>query len=112
MTMALPAELTAAASGASALPGPETVTGLPQVPVAMALMTAWTCGVAPPVTQTVSAGPLGAPAKYTEPTIVSLPDRTTGADHTLLLMAPLTANTCDVEKPMNSYTSEIGRAHV
>src|ERR1035438_6867315 len=33
MTMALPAVLTAAASGASSLPGPETVTGLPQVPV-------------------------------------------------------------------------------
>src|ERR1017187_8528342 len=96
MTMALPAELTAAASGASPLPGPETVTGLPQVPVAVARTTAWICGVAPPVTQTVSAGPLGATAKDTEPTRVSLPDKTTGADQTLVLMEPPTANTCDV----------------
>ena len=58
LTMALPAELTAAASGASPLPGPETVTGLPQVPVPVALTAAWICGVAPPVTQTASAGPL------------------------------------------------------
>src|ERR1039458_9833174 len=71
MTMALPAVLTAAASGASSLPGPETVTGLPQVPVPVALTTAWICGVALPVTQTVSAGPPGATAKYTEPTLVS-----------------------------------------
>src|ERR1017187_844902 len=102
MTMALPAELTAAASGASSLPGPETVTGLPQVPVPVALTTAWICGVALPFPQPPSAGPPGATAKYTEPRLVSLSDRTTGADHTLLLMAPLTANTCDVEKPMNS----------
>src|ERR1700730_1471079 len=102
MTTAFPEELRAAASGPIPLPGPETVTGLPQLPVAVALMTAWIFGVAPPVTQTASAVPLGARAKYTEPRLVSLPDTITGDDHALLLMEPLTATACDVEKPMNS----------
>jgi hypothetical protein len=71
MTTAFPEELTAAASGPIPLPGPETVTGLPQLPVAVALMTAWISGVALLVTQTASAMPLGASAKYTEPRRVS-----------------------------------------
>src|SRR5258708_39507120 len=104
MTTAFPEELTAAASGPIPLPGPETVTGLPQLPVAATLMTAWISGIALLVTQTASVMPLGASAKYTEPRRVSLPDTTTGGDHALLLMEPLTASACDVEKPMNSYT--------
>src|ERR1700722_2362419 len=102
MTIAFPEELTAAASGAISVPGPEIVTGLPQLPVAVALMTAWICGVAVPVTQITSASPLEARAKYIEPRLVSLPDTITGVDQVLLLMEPLTANACDVEKPMNS----------
>jgi len=90
------------ASGESSLPDPEIVAGPLHVPVPVALTTAWTCGVELPVTQTVSAGPLGLTAKYAEPTLVSPPDRTTGADHSLLPMEPLTANICDAEKPMNS----------
>jgi hypothetical protein len=65
-------------------------------------MTAWISGVAPLVTQTASATPLGARAKYTEPRLVSLPDTIIGDDHALLLMEPLTASACEVEKPMNS----------
>src|ERR1700689_5637648 len=102
MTIAFPEELTAAASGAISLPGPETVTGLLQAPVAVALVTAWICGVALAVTQTASAAPLGARAKYIEPRLAALPDRTTGDDHVLLLMEPLTASACDEEKPMSS----------
>src|ERR1700682_1804767 len=101
MTTAFPEELTAAASGQIPLPGPETVTGLPQLPVAVALMTAWISGVALLVTQTASAMPLGARAKYTAPRLVSLADTITGGDHALLLMEPLTARACDVEKPMD-----------
>jgi hypothetical protein len=63
MTTASPEELTAAASGPISLPGPETVTGLPQVPVALALMPARTAGVALLFSQTASAAPLGATAK-------------------------------------------------
>src|ERR1700729_1857847 len=103
MTIAFPEEFTAAASGPISLsPVRETVTGLPQVSAAAALMTARICGVALPVTQTARAAPLGARAKYTEPRVASPPDSTTGGDHALLLMEPLTASACDVEKPMNS----------
>src|SRR5450755_2972872 len=103
MTIPFPEAFTAAASGPiSLLPGTETVTGVPQIPVAVALTTAWISGVAPLDNQTASAAPFEARAKYTEPTLVSLPDRTTGGDHALPLMEPLTASACDVEKPMNS----------
>lgn len=84
------------------LPGPEILTGALQVPVAVALVTAWTAGVPLLDNQTISAAPLGATAKITWPTDVSLPDRTTGDDHVLLLMELFTASTCDEENPMDS----------
>src|SRR5271169_2639547 len=96
MTTAFPEESTAVASGPMELPGPETVIGLLQVPVAVPLVTAWITGVPLLDNQTASAVPLGARAKYTWPTLVSLPDRTTGCDHVLLLMVALTASACDV----------------
>src|ERR1700694_5834160 len=98
MTTAFPEELAAAASGAIPLADRETLTGLPQLPVAVALMTAWISEVAPPVNQTASAVPLGARAKCTEPRLVSLPDTITGGDHALLLMEPLTAIAWEVKK--------------
>src|ERR1035441_10529433 len=103
MTIASPEAFTAAASGPiSLLPGTETVTGVPQIPVAVALTTAWTSGVALLDNQTASAAPFGARAKYTEPTLVSLPDRTTGGDHALPLMEPLTASAPHPQIPMDS----------
>src|SRR5580698_4100443 len=102
MTIASPAEFTAAASGPISVPGPETVIGLLQVPVGVDRMAARTTGVALLFSQTASARPPEATLKYTWPTLVSLPDRTTGDDQVLLLMEPLTANACDEEKPMNS----------
>src|ERR1017187_5049746 len=98
MTIALPEESTAAASGEMEVPGPETVIGLPQGPVAVALVMAWIAGVPLLDNQMVSAAPLGARAKYTWLTFVSLPDRTTGDDHVLLLMDPLTVSACDPGK--------------
>ena len=65
MTIAFPEESSAAASGAMELPGPETVIGLPQGPVAVSLVTAWITGVPLLDNQTASAVPLGARAKYT-----------------------------------------------
>jgi hypothetical protein len=96
MTIASPEEFTAAASGAMELPGPDTVIGLPQVPAAVALVAAWISGFGLLDIQTASCAPLGATAKYTWLTFVSLPDRTTGDDHVLLLMVALTASACDV----------------
>src|SRR5450759_981978 len=96
MAIAFPEDSTAAASGPMELPGPETVIGLPQVPVAVPLVAAWITGVPPLDNQTASAVPLGARAKYTWLTFVSLPDRTTGDDQVLLLMVALTASACDV----------------
>src|SRR5208283_3674386 len=96
MAIAFPEEFTAVASGAMELPGPETVVRLPQVPIALGLVMAWIAGVPLFDNQMVSAAPLGARAKYTWLTLVSLPDRTTGDDHELLLMVPLTASACDV----------------
>src|ERR1035441_5058088 len=102
MTIASPEEFTAAASGAMELPGPETVIGLPQVPAAVALVAAWISGFGLLDIQTASCAPLGATAKCTWLTLVSLPDRTTGDDHVLLLMEPLTVSACDVGKAMTS----------
>src|ERR1035438_8647555 len=102
MTIASPEEFTAAASGAMELPGPETVTGLSQVPIAVALVAAWIWGVGLLDSQTATCAPLGATAKFTWLTFVSLPDRTTGDDHVLLLIEPLTVSACDVGKAITS----------
>src|ERR1019366_5504476 len=98
MAIVSPEEFTAAASGAMELPGPETVTGLPQVPVAVALVAAWIWGVGLLDSQTATCAPLGATAKHTWLTFVSLPDRTTGADPVLLLIEPLTVRACQPEQ--------------
>ena len=78
MTTAFPDELTAAASGPIWLPGPEIVTGLDQVPVAVARMMAWIFGVGLFTSQTARAEPFGARAKYIWPILVSPLDRITG----------------------------------
>jgi hypothetical protein len=96
MTIAFPDEFTAAASGDIELPGPEMVVGLPHVPAAEALVTARISGVGLLDNQMASPVPFGATAKRTWPTLVSLPDSTTGDDQLLLLMEPLTASACDV----------------
>src|ERR1035441_7161529 len=102
MTTAFPKESTAAASGAMEVPGPEIVTGVLQVPVAVALVEARIAGVALSDNQMARAAPLGASAKLASPTRVSPLDRTTGGDHVLLLIDPLTANACDVGYVMDS----------
>ena len=67
-----------------------------QAPVAVALVAARIAGVPLLDNQTVSDAPLGARAKYIWPTLVSAPDRTTGEDHVLLVIDPLTASACEV----------------
>src|SRR6516225_4233575 len=96
MMIAFPEESTAAASGEMELPGPDTVIGPLHEPNAFARVMAWIAGVPLLDNQTVTAAPLGARAKYTWLTLVSLPDRTTGTNHVLLLMDPLTASASDV----------------
>jgi hypothetical protein len=86
---------------------PEIATGLLHVPVAVALVMAWICGVVPLNSQPTSAAPPGDPAKNTWPTLESLPDRTKGEDHVLLAMEPLTANACDVEKPTIASSTRV-----
>ena len=100
--MAFPEDSTAAASGEISLPGPEILAGALQIAVPVALVMAWITGVPLLDNQATSAAPLGATAKNTWPTDVSLSDRTAGDDHVLLLMEPFTASTCDVGNPMDS----------
>jgi hypothetical protein len=98
-------EFTAKPSGAIEVPGPEILSGVLQLPVAEALVAAWISGVAVFDSQVVTAAPLGARAKSTSATLVSLPDTVMGDDHVLLLMEPLTAMATDVLKPLKPMSS-------